>query len=88
MQNIKNTKENLRAHLQPIRENRGATIIGPANPERYEQNPDVLVPPMTDHGTLSNLRWSFSDSHNHLTPGGWGRHYSGGNSLRPGTKNP
>jgi oxalate decarboxylase len=59
--------------VQPIRGNSGASIIGPANPNREAQNPDILVPPVTDHGTLPNLRWSFADSHNHLAPGGWGR---------------
>jgi oxalate decarboxylase len=37
------------------------------------QNPDVLVPPATDHGTLPNLRFSFSDAHNRLESGGWTR---------------
>ncbi|HKC34551.1 MAG TPA: hypothetical protein VKB95_00760, partial [Chitinophagaceae bacterium] len=58
--------------IQPIRDNLGASIIGPSNPEREAQNPDTLAPPSTDHGTLSNLRWSFADSHNHISPGGWG----------------
>jgi oxalate decarboxylase len=58
---------------QPISGNRGATIIGPANPAREAQNPDLLVPPRVDHGTLPNLRWSFADSHMHLSDGGWGR---------------
>jgi oxalate decarboxylase len=40
---------------------------------RDEQNPDLLVPPSTDHGTLPNLRFSFSDSHMRLESGGWTR---------------
>jgi oxalate decarboxylase len=60
-------------HVQPISGARGAAIIGPANPAREAQNPDILVPPREDHGTLPNLRWSFADSHMHLAPGGWGR---------------
>jgi oxalate decarboxylase len=59
--------------LQPISGRTGATIIGPSNPAREAQNPDVLVPPPVDHGTLANLRWSFADSHMHLSDGGWGR---------------
>jgi oxalate decarboxylase len=51
----------------------GASIIGPANPAREAQNPDLLVPPRVDHGTVANLRWPFADSHMHLSPGGWGR---------------
>jgi oxalate decarboxylase len=31
------------------------------------------VPPQVDHGTMANLRWSFADSHMHLSEGGWGR---------------
>src|SRR5207302_132269 len=40
---------------------------------RDRQNPDILVPPSTDHGTLPNLRFSFSDSHMRLETGGWTR---------------
>src|SRR5258708_28234800 len=58
---------------QPIRDNQGASILGPTNPAREAQDPDLLAPPRTDHGTLPNLRWSFADSHNHLSEGGWAR---------------
>jgi oxalate decarboxylase len=58
---------------EPISGKRGATILGPTNPSREAENPDTLAPPEVDHGTVSNLRWSFADSHMHLTEGGWGR---------------
>jgi oxalate decarboxylase len=58
---------------QPISGKRGATIIGPTNPAREAENPDLLAPPRVDHGTVANLRWSFADSHMHLSEGGWGR---------------
>jgi oxalate decarboxylase len=58
---------------QPISGKKGATIIGPTNPSREAENPDTMVPPEVDHGTMANLRWSFADSHMHLTEGGWGR---------------
>jgi oxalate decarboxylase len=58
---------------QPIRGDKGATIIGPRNPSREAENRDVILSPSTDHGTLGNLRWSFADSHMHLSDGGWGR---------------
>ncbi|MDB4874331.1 MAG: oxalate decarboxylase [Gemmatimonadetes bacterium] len=58
---------------QPISGARGATIIGPTNPAREAENPDLMVPPSVDHGTVANLRWSFADSHMHLSDGGWGR---------------
>ncbi len=59
--------------VQPIRGEKGATLIGPANPEREAQSPSRLAPPSTDHGTLPSLKWSFADSHNRLQPGGWAR---------------
>src|ERR1700733_16096321 len=58
---------------QPINGNLGASIIGPSNPSREAENPDILVPPRTDHGTLPNLKWSFADSHMRLEEGGWAR---------------
>jgi hypothetical protein len=47
---------------QPQRPSRGGTDPGPRNLMRDRQNSDLLVPPSTDHGTLPNLRFSFSDS--------------------------
>ncbi|MDB6125604.1 MAG: oxalate decarboxylase [Pedosphaera sp.] len=58
---------------EPIRGKDGASILGPRNPCREAENPDTIVSPATDHGSMGNMRWSFADSHMHLTPGGWGR---------------
>src|SRR5258705_5290886 len=58
---------------QPQRPGRGGTDPGPRNIARDRQNPDILVPPSTDHGTLPNLRFSFSDAHMRLETGGWTR---------------
>ena len=58
---------------QPAKDGRGGTDPGPRNVERDRQNPDILTPPQTDHGTIPNLRFSFSDSHNRLEQGGWAR---------------
>jgi oxalate decarboxylase len=58
---------------QPQRPGHGGTDPGPRNLTRDRQNPDMLVPPATDHGTLPNLRFSFSDSHMRLESGGWTR---------------
>ena len=58
---------------QPQRPGRGGTDHGPRNLVRDRQNPDMLVPPSTDHGTLPNLRFSFSDAHMRLETGGWTR---------------
>src|SRR6266566_901667 len=41
---------------QPQRPGHGGTDPGPRNVARDRQNPDLLVPPSTDHGTLPNMR--------------------------------
>src|ERR1700710_216850 len=58
---------------QPLRPGHGGTDPGPRNLMRDRQNLDLLVPPSTDHGTLPNLRFSFSDAHMRLESGGWTR---------------
>ncbi len=58
---------------QPQHPGHGGTDPGPRNLARDRQNPDLLVPPSTDHGTLPNLRFSFSDSHVRQETGGWTR---------------
>jgi oxalate decarboxylase len=58
---------------QPVRPGRGGTDPGSRNITLDRQNPDILVPPSTDHGTLPNLRFSFSDAHMRLEAGGWTR---------------
>ena len=59
--------------LEPRRPGRGGSNPGPKNPGRMQQNPDIISPPATDHGTLPNLRFSFDDSHMRLESGGWTR---------------
>jgi oxalate decarboxylase len=59
--------------LTPQSGARGGTNPGPSNPARIDQNPDLMVPPTTDAGTLPNLRFSFDDAHMRLTAGGWTR---------------
>jgi oxalate decarboxylase len=58
---------------QPRRPGHGGTDPGPRNLMRDGQNPDMLVPPSTDHGSLPNLRFSFSDASTGLFTGGWTR---------------
>jgi oxalate decarboxylase len=58
---------------QPQRPSHGGIDPGPRDLIRDRQNPDILVPPATDHGTLPNLRFSFSDAHMGLYTGGWTR---------------
>jgi oxalate decarboxylase len=58
---------------QPQSPGRGGTDPGPRNVVRDRQNPDLLNPPTTDHGTLPNLRFSFADAHMRQEGGGWTR---------------
>src|SRR5215510_9224901 len=58
---------------QPQRPGRGGTDPGPRDLVRDRENPDLLLPPSTDHGTLPNLRFSFADAHMRLESGGWTR---------------
>jgi len=47
----------------PWRNGDGASMMGPRNRDRERQNPDMIRPPSTDHGSMANMRWSFADSH-------------------------
>ncbi len=58
---------------QPIRGQFGADDPGPRNVELDKQNPDILVPPATDNGSIPNLKFSFGMAHNRLERGGWAR---------------
>lgn len=58
---------------EPIRDGIGGTDTGPRNVELDRQKPDILTPPVTDSGTLPNLKFSFALAHNRLQKGGWAR---------------
>jgi oxalate decarboxylase len=58
---------------QPQRDGQGGLDTGPRNIELDRQNPDLLTPPPTDHGTLPNLKFSFSMAHTRIENGGWTR---------------
>lgn len=59
---------------EPIRsDGAGALDLGPRSVQRDKLNPDILVPPATDKGLIENLRFSLSDAHMILKPGGWSR---------------
>jgi oxalate decarboxylase len=62
-----------RAVPQPQRGDDGAVDTGPRNVELDRQNPDLLIPPTTDHGTVPNLKFSFSMAHTRIEEGGWAR---------------
>ncbi|WP_019121639.1 oxalate decarboxylase family bicupin [Brevibacillus massiliensis] len=59
---------------QPIRnDGTGWWDLGPRDVLRDQENPDMLVPPATDAGTIPNLKFSFSDTYMQLNHGGWSR---------------
>jgi oxalate decarboxylase len=51
----------------------GATIFGARNKPLESENPDALLPPATDAGSLPNLKFSFDTAHMRVTDGGWAR---------------
>ncbi|BEI85737.1 hypothetical protein CcaverHIS002_0600240 [Cutaneotrichosporon cavernicola] len=57
----------------PRRGKLGNDILGPQNPERAKQARDSVRPPLTDHGKMANMKWTFTDSHIRLEEGGWAR---------------
>lgn len=58
---------------QPIRGDRGASILGPRNVPLESENPDLVASPYTDAGTIPNLKFSFATARNRLVTGGWAR---------------
>jgi oxalate decarboxylase len=71
-----NTLQSRAAHdgrPEPIQGNLGATILGPRNVPLEQENPDLLVSPQTDTGTIPNLKFSFSAARNRILTGGWAR---------------
>jgi oxalate decarboxylase len=58
---------------QPIRDGLGAPILGPRNIPLERENPSLLASPITDSGTIPNLKFSFAAARNRLLTGGWAR---------------
>jgi oxalate decarboxylase len=60
---------------EPVRKEDGfgGTDPGPRNVTLDRLNPDILVPPVTDRGTIPNLKFSFGMAHMRLQSGGWTR---------------
>jgi oxalate decarboxylase len=55
---------------EPIVDGRGATILGPHNVPVELENPDLLVSPETDAGTIPNLKFSYAAARNRVLSGG------------------
>jgi oxalate decarboxylase len=68
-----NAPQNRDVRPEPIRGDRGASIMGPRNVPLELENPDLLASPSTDAGTIPNLKFSYAAARNRLTPGGWAR---------------
>ena len=58
---------------QAVRGAKGADDPGPHDAALQRDNPNLFAPPLTDAGSLPNLKWPFDLSHNRLQPGGWAR---------------
>ncbi|KAI0710237.1 oxalate decarboxylase [Earliella scabrosa] len=58
---------------EPQRGPYGSNVLSAQNVPLELQNPSVLAPPTTDHGTVYNAKWPFDLSHNRLQTGGWAR---------------
>lgn len=41
----------------PKRGTWGNDILGPQNPDRARQEPDIVLPPVTDAGKMPNMKW-------------------------------
>src|SRR5919198_4597911 len=48
-------------------------ILGPRNVPIESANPDLLVSPATDGGTIPNLKFPYAQARNRLLTGGWAR---------------
>jgi oxalate decarboxylase len=59
--------------LEPINGNLGASILGPRNEPVENENPDLLISPYTDAGTIPNLKFPYAQARNRVLTGGWAR---------------
>lgn len=53
--------------------NSASLPIGKDNAALYEENPDSVMPPPTDHGNLPSFKYPFTFAHKRVQPGGWTR---------------
>jgi len=58
---------------EPIVNGRGATILGPHNVPIELENPDVLISPWSDAGTVPNLKFPYAMARNRVLSGGFAR---------------
>jgi oxalate decarboxylase len=53
--------------------NAASLPMGKDNAALYAQNPDSVLPPVTDHGNLPSFHYPFTLAHKRIQPGGWTR---------------
>ncbi|RKQ86814.1 oxalate decarboxylase [Solirubrobacter pauli] len=58
---------------EPVRGELGATILGPRNVAVEAENPTSMAAPLTDSGTVPNLKYPYAQAHNRVLTGGWAR---------------
>jgi oxalate decarboxylase len=58
---------------EPISGDLGAAILGPRNIPVESANPDLLISPSTDAGTIPNLKFPYAQARNRVLTGGWAR---------------
>jgi len=58
---------------EPVSGDLGAAILGPRNIPVESANPDLLVSPSTDAGTIPNLKFPYAQARNRVLTGGWAR---------------
>lgn len=58
---------------EPVRGELGATILGPRNVAIEAENPTSMAAPLTDSGTVPNLKYPYAQAHNRVLTGGWAR---------------
>ena len=68
-----NTLNSSNGVAEPIEGDRGASILGPRNLPIEGANPDLLASPVTDAGTVPNLKFPYAQARNRLLSGGWAR---------------
>jgi oxalate decarboxylase len=53
--------------------NAASLPLGKENAGIFDENPDSVLPPVTDHGSLPTFKYPFSLAHKRIQPGGWTR---------------
>ena len=63
----------IHVQTEPVRGELGATILGPRNVAVEAENPSSMAAPLTDAGTVPNLKYPYAQAHNRVLTGGWAR---------------